>query len=124
MTLLIDFTNNSFSFFVFIFEISDCIEQVDILFVERCTICFEMFVKKEILSLGVQAITGSWANYSRSELQIPTADTRISGSMGFWIWVVDYQLAAQTLQKELYGETNIELEENRKTLIDVYRGIS
>ncbi len=82
------------------------------------------FSKKEILSLGVQAITGSWANYSRSELQIPTADTRISGSMGFWIWVVDYQLAAQTLQKELYGETNIELEENRKTLIDVYRGIS
>ena len=50
MTLLIDFTNNSFSFFVFIFAISDCIEQVDILFVERCTICFEMFVKNEILS--------------------------------------------------------------------------
>jgi anionic cell wall polymer biosynthesis LytR-Cps2A-Psr (LCP) family protein len=82
------------------------------------------FEKKEILSLGVQAITNGWANYERSEIQIPTPETRTSGNMGFWIWVVDYQLAAQILQKELYGKTNIVLEENRKTLIDVYRGIN
>lgn len=82
------------------------------------------FDKKEILSLGVQAITNGWANYERSEIQIPTPETRTSGNMGFWIWVVDYQLAAQILQKELYGKTNIVLEENRKTLIDVYRGIN
>lgn len=82
------------------------------------------FEKTEILSLGVQAITSGWANYDRSDLQIPTSETRTSGNMGFWIWVVDYQLAAQILQKELYGESNIVLEEDRTTLIDVYRGVS
>ncbi len=80
------------------------------------------FEKKEILSLGVQAITSGWASYEISDLQIPTPETRTSGNMGFWIWVVDYQLAAQILQKELYGKTNIILEEDRTTLIDVYRG--
>ena len=51
-------------------------------------------------------------------------ETRTSGSMGSWIWVVDYQLAAQTLQNELYGESNIVLEEGRTTLIDIYKGTS
>jgi len=82
------------------------------------------FSKSEILSLGMKAITNGWAFYERSELQIPTPETRTSGSMGSWIWVVDYQLAAQTLQNELYGESNIILEEGRTTLIDIYKGTS
>ena len=82
------------------------------------------FSKSEILSLGMKAITNGWAFYERSELQIPTPETRTSGSMGSWIWVIDYQLAAQTLQKELYGESNIVLEEGRTTLIDIYNGTS
>ncbi|MBR2876829.1 MAG: LCP family protein [Clostridia bacterium] len=82
------------------------------------------FSKSQILSLGMKAISNGWATYSRSELQIPTPETRTSGSMGGWIWVIDYQLAAQTLQNELYGQTNITLEEGRTTLIDVYRGTS
>lgn len=82
------------------------------------------FTKSEILSLGMKAITNGWAGYSRSELQIPTPETRTSGSMGSWIWVVDYQLAAQTLQTELYGESNIVLEDGRTTLIDIYNGTS
>ncbi len=82
------------------------------------------FSKSEVLSLGMKAITNGWAFYERSELQIPTPETRTSGSMGSWIWVIDYQLAAQTLQNELYGESNIVLEEGRTTLIDIYRGTS
>ncbi len=82
------------------------------------------FSKSEVLSLGMKAITNGWAFYERSELQIPTPETRTSGSMGSWIWVVDYQLAAQTLQNELYGESNIVLEEGRTTLIDIYKGTS
>ena len=82
------------------------------------------FSKSEILSLGMKAITNGWAFYERSELQIPTPETRTSGSMGSWIWVIDYQLAAQTLQNELYGESNIVLEEGRTTLIDIYNGTS
>ncbi len=83
------------------------------------------FSNGEVLSLGMKAITNGWANYNRSELQIPTPETRTSGSAsGSWIWVVDYQLAAQTLQKELYGDTNIVLEDGRTTLIDIYKGLS
>ena len=82
------------------------------------------FSKSEILSLGMKAITNGWAFYERSELQIPTPETRTSGSMGSWIWVIDYQLAAQTLQNELYGESNIVLEDGRTTLIDIYNGTS
>ncbi|MBE6749004.1 MAG: LytR family transcriptional regulator [Ruminococcaceae bacterium] len=82
------------------------------------------FSKSEILSLGMKAITNGWATYERSELQIPTPETRTSGSMGSWIWVVDYQLAAQTLQYELYGDSNITLEDGRTTLIDIYNGTS
>ncbi|MBO5856726.1 MAG: LCP family protein, partial [Clostridia bacterium] len=82
------------------------------------------FSKSEILSLGMKAITNGWAFYERSELQIPTPETRTSGSMGSWVWVIDYQLAAQTLQNELYGESNIVLEEGRTTLIDIYNGTS
>ena len=33
-----------------------------------------------------------------------------------------YQLAAQILQNELYGTTNITLEDGRTTLIDIYNG--
>ncbi len=80
------------------------------------------FTKSEILSLGMKAITNGWAFYDRSELQIPTNDTCQSGSMGTWIWVVDYQLAAQILQNELYGTSNITLEDGRTTLIDIYNG--
>jgi hypothetical protein len=56
------------------------------------------------------------------ELQIPTNDTCQSGSMGSWIWVVDYQQAAHILQNELYGTSNITLEDGRTTLIDIYNG--
>lgn len=80
------------------------------------------FSRSEILSLGMKAITNGWAFYDRSELQIPTNDTCQSGSMGSWIWVVDYQQAAQILQNELYGTTNITLEDGRTTLIDIYNG--
>lgn len=80
------------------------------------------FSKSEILSLGMKAITNGWAFYDRSELQIPTNETCQSGSMGTWIWVVDYQMAAQILQNELYGTTNITLEDGRTTLIDIYNG--
>ena len=80
------------------------------------------FKRSEILSLGMKAITNGWAFYDRSELQIPTNDTCQSGSMGSWIWVVDYQQAAHILQNELYGTSNITLEDGRTTLIDIYNG--
>ena len=76
----------------------------------------------QILSLGIKAITGGWANYERTQLQMPPEDCRTSGSANMWIWVVDYQLAAHKLQTEIYGQSNITIDEGRISIIDVYRG--
>lgn len=80
------------------------------------------YAKTQILSLGVQAVTGKWFNYEKTQLQMPDEESRTSGSANAWIWVVDYQLAAHKLQTELYGKSNITLNEGRTSIIDVYRG--
>ena len=80
--------------------------------------------RKAILSYAAKAVTNGWANFEISEITMPTADTRMpySSRATAWIWVVDYPLAAQQLQMELYGKTNIKLDENRKTAITIMRG--
>lgn len=81
--------------------------------------------KKSIISYASKAITEGWANYEITEVTMPTPDTRYgySSKATAWIWVVDYPLAAQKTQLEIYGETNINLEEgNRKTAVTVIGG--
>lgn len=80
--------------------------------------------QKSILSYAAQAVTGGWAKFEITEMTMPTPDTRYgySSRSTAWIWVVDYPLAAQKLQMELYGDTNIHLEENRKTAVTVIGG--
>lgn len=80
------------------------------------------YSKSEILSLGLKALAGKWYSYEQSQLTMPTEDTRTSGSANAWIWVVDYELAAHNLQMEIYGQSNITIDENRTSIIDVYRG--
>ncbi len=80
--------------------------------------------QKAILSYAAQAVSGGWAKFEISEITMPTPDTRYgySSRSTAWIWVVDYPLAAQKLQLELYGDTNINLPEERKTAITVVGG--
>ena len=81
--------------------------------------------KKSIISYASKAVTEGWANYEITEITMPTPDTRYgySSKATAWIWVVDYPLAAQKLQLELYGETNINLPEgDRKTAVTVIGG--
>ena len=80
--------------------------------------------RKAILGYATKAITDGWADYELTEVTMPTADARYgySSRATSWIWVVDYPLVAQKLQMELYGETNIHLEEDRKTAITVVGG--
>ena len=80
--------------------------------------------RRAILSYAAKAVTDGWANFTVTEMTMPTADTRMpySSRATAWIWVVDYPLAAQQLQLELYGKTNIKLDENRKTAITVMGG--
>lgn len=80
------------------------------------------YKKTEIVSMGIKALTGGWANYERKQLQMPPEDCRTSGSANMWIWVVDYELAAHKLQMELYGQSNINITDDRVSIIDVYRG--
>ncbi len=80
------------------------------------------YKKTEIVSMGIKALTGGWANFERTQLQMPPEDCRTSGSANMWIWVVDYELAAHKLQMELYGQSNIVIAEDRVSIIDVYRG--
>ncbi len=79
--------------------------------------------KKDILSYATKAVTEGWAKYEISEFTMPTEDARrgYSSKSTAWIWVVDYPLVAQKLQMELYGETNINLPEERKTALDVIK---
>lgn len=80
--------------------------------------------RKTILTYATRAVTDGWPNFAISQLTMPTPDARYgySSRATSWIWVVDYPLCAQKLQLELYGETNINLEENRKTAISVLGG--
>lgn len=80
--------------------------------------------QKAILSYAAQAVSGGWARFEITEVTMPTPDTRYgySSRSTAWIWIVDYPLAAQKLQLELYGDTNINLPEERKTAITVVGG--
>lgn len=80
------------------------------------------FRKKDIVNYMTKAVSDGWANYEVSQRTMPTADARFGYQGSEWIWVIDYPLAAQKLQKELYGTTNIVLEENRVTAITVMGG--
>ena len=99
-------------------SVSDLNRYIDILMPQVMT----GFKKSEIISIGSKAIMGGWAGYERSSLQVPSDDNCQQGSAGMWIWVVDYPLCAQKLQLELYGKTNINLDENRKTAITIMGG--
>lgn len=80
------------------------------------------FRKKEIVNYTTKALTEGWANYTVTQRTMPTADARYGYSGSAWIWVIDYPLAAQKMQNEIYGTTNIKLEENRVTAITVMGG--
>ena len=68
----------------------------------------------ELISLGSKAVRGGWARFSVNQIVMPDENCRKAHSGDVWYWEVDYPLAAQTLQMEIYGDTNITLSENRK----------
>ncbi len=80
--------------------------------------------KNTIFGYIPTALTEGWANFTVSELTMPDNYTAYdyNSSQTAWVWIVDYPLAAQTTQLFLYGETNIELPEERETAISVMGG--
>lgn len=65
-------------------------------------------------SLITRMAAERWQDYSLTQMTMPDKSTGREGYAGDqWIWIVDYEQAAHTLQKALYGQSNIELPENR-----------
>lgn len=75
----------------------------------------------EMISLGSQALTEKWYNYEIVSDAIPTEEHRMDYSGYSWVWIVDYPAAAQKLQNDIYGATNIELKEDRVSAIDIMK---
>jgi hypothetical protein len=73
----------------------------------------------DIIKMGTTAVKDEWAYFQFQQVLAPCEDALkgISGSM--WYWAVDYPLAAQSLQKSIYGKTNIELSSDRVTAIQL-----
>lgn len=80
------------------------------------------YSQSEVFGLIAQAVAHNWMNFEMVELVLPNEDfvdrasTYINGQS---TWVVDYALCAQKLQMALYGETNIVLESDRKSVLDL-----
>ena len=82
--------------------------------------------KTEILNYGVRAVTQRWYNYEIRQQQVPEEDYRMDfyeeGYFGSqWVWIVDYPGAAYEMQTNIYGYSNIVLNEHRRTMIDIWR---
>ena len=70
--------------------------------------------KMEILSYGAQGLANGWLNYEIQETTISDSDVFRTGYIGTSsVVMIDFELAAQRVQKAIYGESNIELAEDR-----------
>lgn len=70
--------------------------------------------KSAIMKYVTESMTNGWTSYKVSQLTMPTPKSCVEGNAGGqWIWIVDYELAANQLQKTLYGQSNIKLAPNR-----------
>ncbi len=78
----------------------------------------------KIISLGTQALTEKWYEFEIVSGAVPSEEHRMDYRGNSWVWIVDYPAAAQALQTEIYGKSNIELKADRVSAIDVMRGTS
>lgn len=75
----------------------------------------------KMISLGTNAILGKWYNFQVYSMEAPQESARegCSGDTS-WVWVVDYPYAAQYVQKQIYGETNITIPDGTISTLDVF----
>ena len=75
--------------------------------------------KSQILSYAAQALTKGWINYEITQFALSDNDVFRTGYVGNSAVVfMDFPLAAQRVQTEIYGESNIVLDENRAKVFD------
>ncbi len=70
--------------------------------------------KMQILSYGTQAITNGWVTYDIDQFTLSDSDVFTTGYVGSnSVVFMDFPLAAQRVQNAVYGDTNIELPDDR-----------
>ena len=75
--------------------------------------------KSQILSYAAQALAKGWINYDITQFTLSDKEIFKTGWVGSAAVVfIDYPLAAQKVQNEVYGESNIVLDENRAKVFD------
>lgn len=75
-----------------------------------------------LITLGGNAVLGQWYNYQVRSMVAPPESARAEPLDGenWWVWIVDYPFAAQYVQKEIFGETNIVIPDGTESAIDIY----
>lgn len=84
------------------------------------------YSQSEVLKLIATAYSHKWMEFEMKELMLPNEDykDRLATYVGSQsCWVVDYALCAQKLQNALYGESNVILNDNRSSVIDLVNGV-
>jgi LCP family protein required for cell wall assembly len=78
--------------------------------------------KSEIFTLGSQALLYKWADYEIEQITSPAEKNRAPTNINtYFVWVVDYPLEAQELQIALYGKTNIVLDNERISALEMLK---
>lgn len=74
--------------------------------------------KMQIISYATQALTNGWLNFEIVQHSfLSESDTYQTGYVGETsVVIIDFPLAAQRVQKAVYGDTNIVLDENRQNI--------
>ena len=75
--------------------------------------------KNELAQLASQAILNRWYDYEVISNSFPQEGERLDYHGYSWVWIVDYPLSAYHMQNLIYGESNIILEEDRVSVIDI-----
>lgn len=75
--------------------------------------------KSQILSFAAQALAKGWINYDIEQLSLSGEDTFKTGYVGSSSVVfIDYPLAAQKVQQQIYEDTNIVITDDRQKVFD------
>lgn len=78
--------------------------------------------KMQILSYGTQALTNGWVTYDIEQHTISDPDVFATGYVGSSAVVfTEFPLAAQKIQTAFYGDTNIQLDDDRVTLFSLIK---
>ncbi len=82
------------------------------------------YSKKEIVSIANTAMKDGWLNFKTVTNTVPNTENASGGSKFAvapknWIWKVDFPKDACELQNEIYGKSNINLNENRAQYLQI-----